>query len=64
MAIYKLEDMSRLMTEEEYSGQAVYIRSREARSLVAKLRGGTAQLRIEEGRLTKRRAHLYKLSYE
>ena len=45
----KLRDLASLMDSEEPS-YSTEIRNREVRSLIAKLRGGTARLRIEEGR--------------
>ena len=45
----KLRDLASLMDNEEPS-YSTEIRNREVRSLIAKLRGGTARLRIKEGR--------------
>ena len=45
----KLRDLASLMDSEEPS-YSTEIRNREVRSLIAKLRGGTARQRIEEGR--------------
>ena len=46
----KLQDLAGLLSISEPSYSTADIRNREVRSLISKIRGGTARLRVEEGR--------------